>query len=126
MQKLERSALPDIKEYDGIDELFEVELNNTVMNEKKFTVTAQTVLHFNRTIDALFQKQLNESMTIQRKKIGDVFLYIPEFCALYGISEDDMKFETLVKRYYRWRNPPEPKVTHDGLAGVQPELFGGI
>lgn len=79
------------------------------LNERKFTVDKETILRINQRLKSMFDQQLFDMVSIYNQKKGNIFDGIQEFVDYYNISEDDLKFETIVKKYYRARLPEKPK-----------------
>lgn len=79
------------------------------LNERKFTVDKETVLRINQRLKSMFDQQLTDMVTMTNQKKGNIFESVKIFTSYYDIQEDDLKFETVVKMYYRARFPQDRK-----------------
>lgn len=78
------------------------------LSENKFTVDQETVLRINQNLKEMFDQQLSDMVSMTNKKIGDIRNAVFQFCDYYGITEDDLKYDTVVKMYYRARYYVDP------------------
>lgn len=126
LQKMEVRALPDVKESAGLTEYLNIQLPLAVINSKKFTITKDTVVHIDNNLRHMFAEQLKAHVEMIQKSRGHIFNEIDQFMRYYDISEDDCKFETLVKKYYRARllKEEKTKMIHHPAASPAPDLFG--
>jgi hypothetical protein len=76
-------------------------------NSNKFWFDEETVLRINQRLKSLFDQQLCDMVSITNERKGDIFKRVKEFTDYYNITEDELKFETIVKMYYRARYPEE-------------------
>lgn len=74
-------------------------------NDSRFFFDNSTVLRINKRLDAMFDQQLCDMVSITNERKGDIFMRVKQFTDFYKISEDDLKFETVIKMYYRARYP---------------------
>lgn len=79
------------------------------LSERKFTVDKETILRINQRLKSMFDQQLFDMVSMFNQKKGDMFDGIQQFVDYYNMSEDDLKFETIVKMYYRARLPEKIK-----------------
>jgi len=99
-----------ISEFKNLDARLKVRMNSTVMRESKFWFDVETIMCIDSRLKAMFDQQLIDFITIMQKKKGDIKESIFAFMEYYNLSDDDIKWDTLVKMYYRARyHVPEQK-----------------
>jgi hypothetical protein len=109
-----------------IDE--EIYTNLSVMiplTENRFGIDQETVLRINQRLKSMFDQQISDMVSMTNKKKGDIFESVKKFTDYYDITEDDLKFETVIKMYFRARYPTESKklVTEEMKRVEQLTLF---
>lgn len=121
---MEVSSLPDVKEMSGQSEILSILIPEAVISSKKFSITKESLIHFDNNLRSLFSDQLKAYVDLHQDSRGDIFRHIDKFMDYYNITEDDCKFETLVKKYYRARMPQDPrKNKNETVPHYIPSLF---
>ncbi len=84
------------------------------------SISTNSIYCFNEQMDKIFREQLFKAvevvLSINNSK-GTAFEIkdtIMNFCAMHGIGEDDISYETLKKDFYRWRK----------MYGKRSKIFG--
>lgn len=76
----------------------------SVMNEKKFWWNSEVVMSIDYRLKSLFDQQLIDFINIANEKHGDMKQNIFSFMEYYQLTDDDVKWDTLWKMYYRARS----------------------
>lgn len=77
----------------------------TAAKHNRFLIDQETVVQIDGRLRDLFFQTLFNFVTMQYEVKGDYYNGIHKFMNFYDINDDDIKFETLVKDYYRERHP---------------------
>jgi hypothetical protein len=75
------------------------------LGEQRFFFDESSILRINQRLDSMFDQQLCDMVSITNERKGDIFARVKQFTDYYNIGEDDLKFETVIKMYYRARYP---------------------
>lgn len=90
----------------------------SVMKEGKYWWDGSTVLLIDKRLKEMFDQQLVDYISMAKLQRGDIKESIELFMDYYGLSEDMISLETLIKMYYRARfyvpnakkEKPEPQL----------------
>ena len=93
-----------LKESDHLNDELKIRMGSSVMKENKYFIDNYTVMSIDFKLKSMFDQQLVDYITINNSKKGDIKESIQMFMDHYGISEDDLKWETITKMYYRARH----------------------
>lgn len=92
-----------LKEKDHLNDELVLRMGPSVIREKKFWFTEETIMSVDYRLKAMFDQQLIDHVTMSNEKIGDIKVSILGFMNYYDITEDDIPWDTLTKMYYRAR-----------------------
>lgn len=91
------------KDKDLLNDSLTLKMGPSVMRENRFWWTPEIIMSIDYRLKAMFDQQLIDFITIANRKRGDIKQSIFDFMDYYGITDDDVKWDTLVKMYYRAR-----------------------
>lgn len=116
----------NLKDFKNLDDELRIRMTPSVMKENKYTIDDHTVMSIDNRLKALFDHQLCAHVTMLRSERGDIKDRILNFMDFYGITEDDLKYETVIKMYYRARYgvPSQKQERMDEVISYQTSLFG--
>jgi hypothetical protein len=105
---------PNYKKLDSKEKV-EFLISEDMKERSGCVVSEENVLHFNFFIDYLIKKEFFlyvDSFIIRNTKDGErvrIKIAIDRFMEEYELTEDDIKFETLKKAYYRYKRKKQKK-----------------
>lgn len=112
LEPLKKDYIPSKDELKNkFNDWIECEMNTTIMREKKFQLDKDVVLRIDLLLKELFfDEMIHFVQSITSDNSIEIQEAIFKFTEYYDLQEDDIQFETLKKRYYRYRVPPKPIV----------------
>ncbi len=84
-----------------------IEFNSDLSRENRFYWDAQTVNSIDKALESLFNDKLFTYLDDHAQGKGDIQNGIIKFMECYAITEDDIKLDSLKKKYYRYRTNQE-------------------
>lgn len=73
------------------------------LGENRFWFDKTSILRINQRLQSMFNQQLCDMVSITNERKGDIFFRVQQFCDYFQIGEDDLKFDAVIKMYYRAR-----------------------
>lgn len=102
-----------IKMKETYDDFLTFRLNTTLHRQTRFKIDANSVRRINKLLENKFNHEFYsfvDNLIDHYKSTGKETIYqedcIRQFISFYDLPEDYIQFETLKKRYYRYRVPP--------------------
>lgn len=90
-------------EFKNLEDRLKIRMTSSVMKESKFWFDVETIMCIDNRLKSMFDQQLIDFITISIKKKGDIKESIFSFMEYYNLTDDDIKWDTLCKMYYRAR-----------------------
>jgi hypothetical protein len=92
-----------LKEEKHLNDSLIISMSSTAAKHGRFLIDDETIWQIDGRLDDLFHQTLFDFVTMQYEVKGDYYNGILRFMKFYEIDEEMVKFETLVKSYYRYR-----------------------
>lgn len=87
-----------------LNDKFTFSMSAELQKKNRFWMDERVVKILDSRLKDMFDQQLTDFVTINNEKIGDIKVSILQFMDYYGITEDDLPWETVCKMYYRARH----------------------
>ena len=97
------------RSFSHLNDRLTIAMTGQIVKENRFSITEEAILVIDSRLQALFNQQLVDFVEMSTEKHGDMLAWIDRFLAYYEIDEDLCKREAIVKMYYRYRFPQQPK-----------------
>ena len=86
-----------------------IRIPQSVMNQKKYFLSTQSILMIDSRLQALFSQQLSDFIKINHIKGDYIEHTIEKFKNYYSIDEDDLPLRTVTQAFYRSGKSKIPK-----------------
>jgi len=87
---------------DTYDDVFAVRVPESIYTSNGLYITGKQMVMFNKIVDKLFREELFHYIMMAHRFHGQKFSYaLNEFLNYYGINEDDINSESLLKDFKR-------------------------
>lgn len=105
LERLGKGFQPLKEEYKDYNDTLTLLMNSSICRYNSFNITPETITHIDGKLRDLFMRQMFITIDLIEEKKGDIFAAIRDYMKQLDITEEDIKFETLIKNYYRYRHP---------------------
>jgi hypothetical protein len=82
----------------------EVEINSSISTENRFTVDPKRVSYIDSQLRDIFDEKLMEYLNDNCQQKGDVQFFCMQFLKRFGITEEEITLDAMVKSYQRFRH----------------------
>lgn len=92
-----------LKHPDALSEVLPIYINNTLFKDGRYVVDDRMVNNIDCVLQSMFEDKLFTYLDDNAEGKGDIKEYIEKFRDNYGLTEEEAKYDTLKKMYYRYR-----------------------
>jgi hypothetical protein len=82
----------------------EVEINSSISAENRFFIDPKRVSYIDSQLRDIFDEKLMEYLNENCQQKGDVQFFCMQFLKRYGITEEEITLDAMVKSYQRFRH----------------------
>jgi uncharacterized protein YwgA len=88
-------------------------ISTELSKQNRVMIDTRTVAAINQALSSMFYDKLFTFLECSSHGKGDIKRNVEQFLDTYEITEDDLKRDTLIKKYYRWRQKHPEKDTRN-------------
>ena len=102
---LERSSFPqnNFKDHKQLVDKIEIEIPASIAKENRFYIDPKRVSYIDAQLRSIFDEKLFEHLNFNANGKGEIKAQVLKFMDYYGITEEDITFDALIKSYQRYR-----------------------